>query len=142
MGPNQANLSDTTRILHSAFNRAAELSAGESSYSNFPYSCDKTTVTFALGLVGEAREMIIRAHRLCGILPPTPVAELPECDAAGDALFRSILAGTSEEADARLALARRLAATACDMMNFAAAVLEGDRTIDGAEIHHGPLWDK
>lgn len=127
--------------------RARDLTANIDEYRAFPHSAGEATVLFALALARSAQTLIGDACNPAGFVKYT--LDQPVEDALLQSLEwligrRAQESGVSEVLilEAHLASLTALNATARDLINRAVRVLEGDETLDGREIKHGPLYDK
>lgn len=145
---NLQNIEQLRRSFAATFIRAGEIiSADIATLTKFPNSCDAQTALFAKGLCVQAQELVLNACKPLNILKPDllqPLSDLHGLHLDRQYESEASANGTSAEtvAAASLALANRLAGTAAQMLRLAEDCLEGERTVTGEQIKHGPLWYK
>jgi len=127
--------------------RARDLAANIDEYRQFPHSAGEATILFALALARSAMTLVGDA---CN---PTGFVKYNLDGPVEDAFLQSLEwlvgrkaqeSGAPEDRilEAHFASLTALNGAACDLINRAIRVLEGDETLDGREIKHGPLYDK
>lgn len=146
MTETREKLEHTRQLLANCKRRGEQLVSSAESYRDWPTNCDTKTMLFAVELAITALDLVERGAAALGMHSESldvPISEAAVAEFAADsAEDRAAGLTAGDRLTVRFALARRLAASATDLIEHAEGTLESKETLDGEPIHRGPLYDK
>lgn len=135
------------KLLAQTRKRGYEIISQAGSCEQWPANCDRKVCLFAFELAGFAVSLtdagaLALAIDRDSLEEPIPIEDFDAQWADFDGNSQESDLAPEEAATVALALARRLAASAVDLLQHAEACLAGRETVDGQPIPRSPMHDK
>jgi len=146
MTPTREGLEQIRHQLAQHVQRGEQIITNAESYRDWPTHCDGSTMLYAVEVSINALSILERAAEAVGRRKETltePISDQDFAELSADCADMRSAGMTAEDTmTARSALARRLAASAAELIKHAEDVLEGKENLDGEPSRRNPLYDK
>jgi len=146
MTPTRESFEQIRDQLAQHMQRGERIISNAESYRDWPTDCDGSTMLYAVEICINALAILERAAEAVGRRKETlaePISDQDFTEFSADCADMRGAGMTAEDTmTARSALARRLAASAADLIKHAEDVLEGKENLDGEPIRRSPLFGK